>query len=206
MKNNTTSSRKTRAIETKNKIYKSADQLFRKHGFEKVSVDSIVEMAGVSKGSFYVHFHSKDSLIAALITDLVNNVDLDYKSYLESFVNTAASDILIALAGRIADIITGTIGYDLIKMAYEVQITRTINTEVIWGYNRELYKIFSNIINQGIQQGEFTAELPVDTIANHFIMAIRGLTYEWCIRYPDFNLKDEVLKHFKILLTGIKKQ
>lgn len=50
-----TSNRKTKAIETKNKIYRSANQLFREYGLENVSVDSIVEMAGVSKGAFYVH-------------------------------------------------------------------------------------------------------------------------------------------------------
>jgi len=154
-----------------------------------------------------VHFDSKDALIAALITDFINKLDLDYKAYLESFpTNTAASDILVSLAERIADIITCTIGYDLIKMAYEVQITRTINTEIILGYNRDLYKMFSNIIDLGIQQGEFKIDMPVDTITNHYILAIRGLTYEWCIRYPDFNLKEQILNHFKILLTGIKKQ
>ena len=50
------------------------NQLFEKYGLEKVNVDSIVEMAGVSKVSFYVHFDSKNSLIAALITDYVNKV------------------------------------------------------------------------------------------------------------------------------------
>jgi len=63
--------RKLKAIETRKKIYTSAEQLFKKHGFENVSVDSIVEMANVSKGSFYVHFDSKNALIGALIADHV---------------------------------------------------------------------------------------------------------------------------------------
>ena len=199
--------RKIHALETKKKIYETADQLFKKYGIEKVSVDSIVEMAGVSKGTFYVHFESKDALIAALISDFVNEVDLDYKSFLESFhVKTAASDILISMIGKIADIITCAIGYDHMKTVYKVQITKTINTDAIIGYNRELYKIFSDIISKGVQQGEFKTEIPVETIAKHYIMAIRGLTYEWCIRYPDFDLKEQALKHFEILVTGIKKQ
>jgi len=80
-----TTSRKQKARETKKIIYASADQLFRKYGFEKVSVDSIVEMAGVSKGSFYVHFSSKNALIVALSVDYVKQLDLDYKNYLQSF-------------------------------------------------------------------------------------------------------------------------
>jgi hypothetical protein len=37
------------------------------------------------------------------------------------------------------------------------------------------------------------------------MMAIRGITYEWCIRYPDFDYKEEALRHFEILLAGIRK-
>lgn len=199
--------RKTRAIETKNKIRKIANQLFREYGFENVSVDSIVEMAGVSKGAFYVHFDSKDSLTADLINDFVNEVDLDYKSYLESFpAGTMVSDILTSMIGKIADTITCTIGYELMKTLYKVQITKTVNTDAIMSYNRELYKMFSEIISCGVQQGEFKIALPVDTLVKHYILALRGLTYEWCIRYPDFDLKEQSLKHFEILLTGIKKQ
>lgn len=205
MKKEKISNRKTKAIETKNKIYRTANQLFREFGFENVSVDSIVEMAGVSKGSFYVHFDSKDSLTAALINDYVNEVDLDYKSYLKSFdAKVPASDILISLIGKIADIITCTIGYDNMRAVYKAQITKAVNTDAIMGYNREVYKIFSDIISKGIQQGEFKTELPVDILTKHCIMAIRGLTYEWCIRHPDFDLKEQVLTHFHILLKGIK--
>ncbi|OGO79740.1 MAG: TetR family transcriptional regulator [Clostridiales bacterium GWC2_40_7] len=200
------SKRKIKAVETKNKIYKSAEQLFKRYDYENVSVDSIVELAGVSKGAFYVHFATKDSLIAALISDIVNKVDLSYKSYLEAFPsNSESSEILISLVGKIADIITCTIGYDNIKTVYKVQITKTINTDAIMSYNRELYKIFSDLINKGVQQGEFKTELPVDVLAKHFIMALRGLTYEWCIRHPDFDLKEQAVIHFKILLSGIKK-
>lgn len=198
--------RKTKAIETKNKIYKAANQLIREYGVENVSVDSIVEKAGVSKGSFYVHFESKNALAATLINDYVKEVDIDYSSYLESFdVKTPASDMIILLIGKIADVLINNIGYDHMKTVYQVQITKTINTTAIMGYDRELYKMFNDIITKGVQQGEFRTELPVDTLTKHFMMAIRGLSYEWCIRQPDFDLKAEAIQHFEILLTGICK-
>lgn len=196
-----------KAVETKKKIYESADQLFKKHGFDNVSVDSIVEKAGVSKGSFYVYFDTKNDLITTLIADTVYKVDLDYKSYLESFPpGTMASDILFSFVEKMADTIACAIGYDLMKMLYEAQITRTVNTEAVMGYNRKLYQVFSNIISQGIEQGDFRVDMSVDTITKHCIMAMRGLTYEWCIRYPDFDLKEQSLIHYEVLLNGIKKQ
>ena len=201
------SNRKAKAIQTKKRIYETADQLFRKYGFENVSVDSIVEMAGVSKGTFYVYFDSKNSLAAALLNDFVNEVDLDYKSHIESFdTKTPASDILVSLIGKIADILNYSIGYDHMKTLYKLQITKTINTDKVMGFNRELYKIFSDIISRGVQRGEFITDIPVDTLTKHCVMAIRGLSYEWCIRQPDFDLKEQALKHFEILLSGIEKR
>jgi AcrR family transcriptional regulator len=205
MKKEKISNRKIQADKTKKKIYETAYQLFDEFGFENVSIDSIVEAAGVSKGAFYVHFYSKDSLIAALINDYVNKVDLDYKSFLGSYqAEIEASDIIISLIGKISDVITDTVGNENIKALYKAQITKTIDTNTVMDYNRELYKMFNDVICKGVQQDEFRADIPVDTLARHFIMAIRGLTYEWCVRYPDFDLKEQVLKHFEILLTGIK--
>ena len=134
-------------------------------------------------------------------------MDLDYTSYVQSFPeDTPASDILISLVEKIAYIITNFIGFEAMKIIYEVQITRTVDTSALLSYNRDVYKLFNEVITLGVQQGEFYKKMPIDTIAKHFIIALRGLTYEWCIRYPDFDLKLHVLEHFKILLTGIRRQ
>lgn len=207
MKSEKISSRKLKAAETKNKIYETADQLFREYSFEKVSVDSIVEKAGISKGAFYIHFDSKDTLLAAYITNYVNKIDLDYQLYIESFpVNASASHIIISLVEKISDVITYDVGYELIKIAYRIQLDRTIDTDMLLTHNRDIYKIFSSLVDRGIRQGEFKSETPTEIISDHLIMAIRGFTYEWCIRYPSFNLKDQLNQHFKILLSGIENQ
>jgi AcrR family transcriptional regulator len=207
LNNQKTSPRKQKALETRKRIYESAERLFRQYGFDHVSVDLIVEQAGVAKGSFYVHFDSKNALIATLLFDNINKIDLGYRLKLESLpAGLSASNKLISFAKIIAETITDSIGYDVIKTIYEVYISRAVNVDALLAYNRDVYKFFGQIINQGKQQGEFKTELNTDCVMNHCIMAIRGLTYEWCIRYPDFDLKDQVLEHFDILLMGIKKQ
>lgn len=188
------------------KIYESADALFKEYGFENVSVDSIVEKAGISKGSFYVHVDSKDDLTAALIAEYVSELDLSYGAFLKTFPESAeASVILLSLVGEIADIITDRVGYNLIRLAYRIQIDRNISTSVLLSYDRDIYGVFSELIQRGILQGEFKPELDTKTFAEQFVTVLRGFTYEWCIRYPDFHLKDKLLWHFNLLLSGIKK-
>lgn len=192
-------------IETKKKIYESAKQLFSEYGFENVSVDSIVEHAGVAKGSFYVHFKSKDALIAGFLTDYVTTLDFDYRTYYDSFsADLSASEILLALIGKIIDIIINKVGYGAIRHSYEVLISKTVDAGPLLEYNRDLYTILNLIINKGISQEEFKPAIPAQKLARHFIQTLRGYIYEWCIRYPNFDLKEETLEHFQLLLEGIK--
>ena len=207
MKKDVISKRKIQAAQTKKKIYDTAKKLFLEFGVDNVSVDSIVEAVGISKGAFYVHYESKDALASILITDYVKEIDSDYKNYLESIGNNASSqDILILLTEKVAEILESKIGFENMKILYKLLITKTIDTQSSVSYNRELYKVYSDILERGITRGEFTSDLPVNILVNHLVLAMRGITFEWCIRYPDFNLKEQFLAHFKILLNGITKR
>lgn len=197
--------RRIKADRTKQKIYKSAEKLFKSHAFHEVSVDEIVKMAGVAKGSFYVHFASKDALYASLFSDYTGRIDIDYKSYLDSLPqDMLASARLLCLIEKIVDVLITTIGYEKLKAVYQFQIAKPINMEVIYGYNRGVYNMVEDVLSYGIQKGEFKEALPLEILTRHFVMAIRGITYEWCIRYPDFDYKAEMLQHFGLLLDGLR--
>lgn len=205
MEKKSISKRKLKAIETKNKIYEAARQLAMENGIENVSVDSIVEAAGVSKGAFYIHFESKDALTAAFVNEFTSKADNDYKSFLESLPDDKSTpDILVLLAEQISDFIHTNIGLENMRVLYKAHLTKTINTTSAISYNRELYNLFTEILERGVLRGELREDISVNFMAKHIIMAIRGITFEWCIRYPDFNLKEQVLEHFKILLYGLK--
>ena len=206
MKMKSMSKRKLQAMETKKKIFETAQHLVLEHGFENVSVDSIVKAADVSKGTFYVHFESKDALAAALIHEYTSTTDKDYKSFLTSLPDqNSVFDTLLLLAEEITEFIATNIGLENMRVLYKAHLTKTINTTPAMSYDRDLYKMFTEVLERGIRQSELREDIPVEFLSKHLIMAIRGITYEWCIRFPDFDLKKQVQEHFKILLYGLKK-
>jgi len=206
MKNTRINKRKLQAIETKNRIFEAARQLISEHGFENVSVDSIVEAASVSKGAFYVHFESKDALASELLNYYINLADIDYKSFLATLSDRkSVFDVLVMLAEKISDFLSESIGYENMRILYKSHLSKTVITMPAMSYSREIYKIFTEVLEKGVRQGELREDIPVDSLARHLILAIRGITFEWCIRYPDFDLKEQILDHFKILLYGLKK-
>ncbi len=199
------SSRKMQAAETKKKIYDNAILLFNKYGFENVSVDSIVEKAEVSKGGFYVHFASKDAILTEMINDYVNRLDFSYKSFAENAPEDAkTTDILLSFVDQITDTME-KIGYNLIKLAYRIHIERNNENDSLLSYDRELYRVFNTLIQRGISRGELRNDLSAEMVSNQFVTVIRGFTYEWCIRYPEFNLKDNLRRHFELLFAGIRR-
>lgn len=196
--------RKAQGAETKKKLYEIAERLFTERHFSDVNVEDITDEAGITKGAFYVHFESKDALIAILIADHATRADADYKSFLESLPDDMPSSlVLLALAERIADTLANTFGCKNMTKIYQMLLSGTAGTEAVKGYGRELYALVYSILEKGLRSGEFTSSLPAEMLSQHFIMAIRGISYEWCIRYPDFDLREQTIEHVQLLIEGI---
>ncbi len=206
MKKQSTSKRTVKAMKTKKKIFEAARHLIIKYGIENVSVDSIVEVAGVSKGTFYVHFESKDALLAALVNDYTQMADMDYSSFLNAHIDhKSVFETLLLLAEEISSFIEDNIGIDSMRALYKAHLTKTIDTTSALSYNRKIYDLLRRVLEKGVHQGELREDISIDSLAKHLILSIRGIVFEWCVRYPNFNLKEQVLDHFEILLYGLKK-
>lgn len=57
---------------TRARIVDSARVLFNRHGFEAVSIDDVMKGAGLTRGGFYHHFSSKESLYAAAVSSFIS--------------------------------------------------------------------------------------------------------------------------------------
>lgn len=184
-------SNETRSAETKEKILKSAEVLFKDQGFENTSVDSIVKSAGISKGSFYVHFNSKDEIVAHFINAVINRIDMD----LDSIINTVKDDTsvtttLLKILEKISFNKADELGYPLNKNAAMI-------------YNKALYRTVFKLITLGIESGEFNTTYSAEDIASDFVTTVRGFIFEWIANYPDMDLNNYLQRHFRIYLTGL---
>ncbi|MEZ7872938.1 MAG: TetR/AcrR family transcriptional regulator [Eubacteriales bacterium] len=197
--------RKVQGAETKRKLYGIADRLFSERGFSDVSIEDITDEAGVTKGAFYVHFASKDALISLLIEDYVSRSDTDYKAFLKGLPDDMpCASAMLALAGKIADTLSNSLGCDNMKKVYRMLLTGSAGTEAVQEYGRDLYALVRGILEKGLERGEFKSPLSPEALSRHFVMALRGTAFEWCVRYPDFDLREQTTEHIRLLLGGIE--
>jgi len=63
------------AEQTRRRILQTASDLFVEHGYAGTSIRDISERVGMTKGSLYYHFPSKEDLLLALVAPLFQAVD-----------------------------------------------------------------------------------------------------------------------------------
>ena len=69
-------------------IMEKATELFAKQGFEATSIQQITEQCGISKGSFYLSFKSKDELI----TEMLDHFFMEVTVETDQLVNSGKND------------------------------------------------------------------------------------------------------------------
>jgi len=61
---------KEHKLKSKERILKSASELFCRYGFDKVSINQVMALARMTHGAFYAHFDSKEALYKASLLQL----------------------------------------------------------------------------------------------------------------------------------------
>ena len=67
----------------KNELLDTAQELFFTKGYRRTSVDAIIKKVGVSKGTFYYYFKSKEDLLDKLVKKMTGQIQLEVKKITE---------------------------------------------------------------------------------------------------------------------------
>jgi len=146
--------------ERKNELLDIAQQLFFAKGYDLTSVETIIKQVGVSKGTFYYYFKSKEDLLDKLVERLSKKIVFELKSMVEKEDLNAleklnqAFEIIRNLKMENIDLIK-----TVMHFYYEEKnllFRHKINTNSIKLFVPEFIKI----INQGIKEKSFDTLFP----------------------------------------------
>jgi AcrR family transcriptional regulator len=145
-----------RSIETKGKIMRAAQDLFSRSGFESASVSEICALAGVSKGAFYHHFPSKQSIFMELLTEWLRGVDKALENL--RAIQPEVPQALIQMADILPEIIKTAEGRLPIFLEFWVHATRdpSLWKEAIAPY-KKYRDFFVQMMGEGMGAGSISA-------------------------------------------------
>ena len=150
--------------ERKAEFLAAAQQLFFEKGYETTSVNTIIESVGVSKGTFYHYFKSKEDL-------LDNLVENHTEQHLEAWRMIIEDDNLTALQklNMVFEKSSSlkSANKEMIKMTFEA-LYRDENLLMRYKLTKRRIKVatveLTKIIQQGVEEGFFNTLFPQESM------------------------------------------
>lgn len=189
------------STERRAQIIEAALACFTHKGYVHTTLDDIVVESGLSKGSLYWYFKSKDEIFKATVTAVAANI-IDEPLRLLETAGTAtaklrtATQIMVDLCGEIAQ-------YFSLLLEFWSQSERNDEEMQLWvellaPYQQMVVVIFE----EGIQTGEFR-EVDTGALAWMIMAAYDGLAV-YSMMIPDIDI-DKISKTFiETLLKGLQ--
>lgn len=178
-------SRQLQAQKTKRKIYNSAVDLFKKHGFDNTTIEDISRKAGVSVGAFYHYYPSK----ADIYSELYQKIDEFYENNADEimFEEDFYDDIILFF--RHYANYNSARGTDAVKQLFNTQSVLFLDKK------RYMYRLLADIIKKGEDKNQLTKEMDISEIEEFLLVIARGVIYDWLLHEGDYDLEDRMVKY-----------
>ena len=187
---------------TKGKIVSAAWKLFYEQGYDKTTVDDIVEASGTSKGSFYHYFESKESLPASLSYLF----DEKYEELTETMdLSLGVIEKLVFINQELFLMIENTVSIDILSRLFASQLVSGSERSLL-DPTRTYYKLLRQIVIEGQQQGLFREEFTTLDVTRAYAVFERGLMYDWCISGGNYSLAQYSAQLLPQFLMGFCKE
>lgn len=191
------SKQQLKSRETKRKIFHAAKTILQRQGYEQLSIKNICEEAGVSNGSFYHHFKTKDDLLSYYIEEQpsINPDLLDMPEDAEE-AKIAIIHVYLNYAEYCREL-----GVDFISNYYTPK-NQALNPNI---RTERPYPILTveNYLSKAIDRGVVKPKIPLEYICTDIRMLVIGNVFEWCLHNGETDFEGNIRRSIGHYLDGI---
>jgi AcrR family transcriptional regulator len=199
-------SRNDMSAERTNQILDAAAAVFARQGFQQARIDDIAREAGVSKGTIYWYFESKERIIEALMHRFFDPELSQARSLIAE--DRPAIDRLLEVTYRSAKLAQRIHDLGLVPLFLEYLSLATRQAHV-YAFLQEFHQISSGMLRslfeQGIARGELRPLNP-DVLLTSYDALIDGLVIGMGSALTDqsISLEDRIMTSVRLLLDGMR--
>lgn len=166
-------------------IIDSAVELFKKNGYENVSVNDICAAAGIARSTFYLNFSSKKQIIERMLADVHLNKDEYFTDFIAAKNDFERMWILCCRYLDVAEVNGAEVTGALLRLDLlgELDILGQVHTVDEW---------FVRLVGNCLQSGVMVSNEPPEKLASLGVDIAFYTTYEWCKTKGRFKLKPAV--------------
>lgn len=193
----TLSKQQQKSLETKNRIFSAAKNILQRKGYDALSIKNICEEAGVSNGSFYHHFKTKDDLLSYYIEDQPS-IDPD-RLELPKNKEDAKETIIHVYLNYVK--YCKELGVEFMAGYYTPHnqaLNPTIRTE-------RPYPIVTvqHYLERALEANAIQLNLKIEEITTDIRMIVIGNVFEWAMRNGDADFEGNMRRSLSHYLDSI---
>jgi len=187
--------------ERKHQILNAAEEVFNEKGLDEARMDDIAKQTGLSKGTLYLYFKSKEELVIAILDRIFGgtfkqlearkNDELSASEAIWRFTDEAIRDY-----SRMLQLMP--IAYEFLALAFR----NTIVQKALKQYFNLYMEALVPIIHRGINSGEFR-HVDANEVALAAGAIFEGTILLWVYDKSRVDPEKHIRSSIKLLLEGI---
>lgn len=188
--------------ERKAQIINAAEDVFTQKGFNEARMDDIADETGLSKGTLYLYFKSKDDLIIAIL-DRMFQREMKQMEGLDQ-ADLSAADAIWKMTEAVTNNILGfvrlvPIVYQFLALAFRNKYVQ----KALKKYINQYIDTITPIIERGIKSGEFR-KVNAREVAIAMSAIIEGTLLLWVYDRDLVEPEKHIRSGIKLLLEGVQ--
>ena len=144
----------------KNEILDAAEKLFAVKGFEKATINDILEKTGIAKGTFYYYFKSKEDVLDAIIKRRID----EFMARVQAIAVDPGLEVPAKLLSVIMEIKPQNHVQEDFKPVLHEQGNARFHQKSLVESVKRLTPVLQGIVEEGNKQGVFNSPYPKESI------------------------------------------
>jgi AcrR family transcriptional regulator len=191
--------RERQKLRRRERIYRTAVNLFRERGFHQTSASEIAKAAHVSRGTFFNYYPYKEAVLLDYGAALLEELRLKARDELAN--GDPPLDVLRRLWERLAE--TSENERELLSpLAYELLNPDPARARAAFEA-LPLGALVGEILKPLLESGQLRKDQSLERIARSIADVYLLAALRWAAYTPNRRLKDEMMKFLELMLEGV---
>ncbi|TGB03888.1 TetR/AcrR family transcriptional regulator [Halobacillus salinus] len=186
----------------KEKILATSTELFGKRGFPETSIQDIVSMNDLTKGTFYYYFKNKEDVLVQIHEQFIESLLMQQQEIIQA--DLSAHDKLEAMVQMLIENIRTNANSAMVFFR-EMRHLSNEKTRDILPKRHQFQRNIASVIETGMLSGEFRSDLRADMLS-FGVLGIANWSYFWYD--PEGEVSEKELTHIfmEMIFKGIEEE
>lgn len=193
-----TNRRERRRLETRERIYRAALQIFAERGYLETTVEDITEAADVGKGTFFNYFPTKEHVLATYGEQRVAAIEVALKKA------RSANHSVLAVLKELATDLAGQSSQspDLLRSIFAAHLSCAPVRAELQNRLQRARQLLAEIFVVGQKRGEIRRDRSAADLARLTHLILMGVTIAWALN-PDSLLRKSAEQVWELFFPSL---